>query len=435
MAVKAQSSRTFFRRLKGSRNAFAMLMFEPMFGIPYNLFIPYFSLYMKALGCTAEQIGLISTIGMVFQMFFTLLASPITDRLGRNRTTLVFDIVSWSGVILIWIFARNFYFFLAAAIVQSVNRVIQVSWTCLMVEDTEKDLLVTIFSWFTIAGLLSAVFSPVAAAFVRAQGVVPAMQWLMAGAFVLITAMFFLRNAATRETSIGRVRMEQSRREPLLQQVLAVFKVTRDIWRNRLTLFFFILSALYNAAIVVRGPYFALMITEALHFNDESAGYFAAASSGVMLLIYLFALPVLTRFRPKAPLSVGLLLCAAGSLLLIPTFPTFAGNLAAVIVSVVLNAAGTSVAQPFIDGISHGSIDNEKRAGMTSILLALVLLMSAPFGWLGGWMYTLNARIPFLAASALFILCAVLMIVFYREREDGGQAGSAGDGKGAESTA
>lgn len=414
MAVQGQVNRTFFKRLWRNKNAFAMLMYEPMWGIPYNLFIPYMSLYMAALGCSPEQIGLVNTVGMIFQMIFSLLAPPITDRLGRNRTTLIFDIVSWSGAVVIWIFTNNFWFFIAAAVVQAINRIVHVSWNCLLIEDTEKDLLVTMFSWFTIAGLLSAVFSPLAAGFVKGLGVVPAMRWMMAAAFVLMTAMFILRNASTKETTMGKVRMAQSKAEPFLRQTIAVFTVTRDIWKNKKTLFFFILTAIYNAAITVKAPFFALLLTKALHFDDYTAGYFAAAASFVMLSVYLFAQPVLIRFRPKAPLSVGLILCAAGSLVLLPAFGSYAANLAALIVSVVLSSTGTAVAQPFIDGISHASIDNEKRSKMTSILVALTLFASAPFGIFGGWLFEQNARIPFLVATILFITCALLIIGCYK---------------------
>lgn len=421
--MQEQVSRSFFKRLRQNKNAFSMLMYEPMWGIPYNLFSPYLSLYMVALGCSASQIGIINTVGIVLQMVFSLLAAPITDRMGRKRATLVFDMASWSIAVAIWIFASSFWGFIIAAVIQSINRVVHISWNCLMIEDTEKDLLVPMFSWLTIAGLLSALFSPVAVELVKSYTLVPAMRWMMGFAFVSMTAMFMLRNAATHETSVGKVRMEQSKSEPFLQQLKAMFLVTRDIRRNRKTLFFFILTALYNAAITAKAPFFALLLTEALGFDDYLTGYFTAASSFVMLAVYLFVQPVLARFRPKVPLSIGLMLCAAGSVVLLPTFQSYRANLAAVIVSVVLSALGTAVAQPFIDGISHGSIDNDRRANMTSILVATTLLTSAPFVLFGGFLFDWYPRISFLVATALFILSAVLMAVFYKNESRDENAG------------
>ena len=41
---------------------------EPLWGIPYNLYAPYATLYMYAFGVTDEKIGLLLSIGMVFQV-------------------------------------------------------------------------------------------------------------------------------------------------------------------------------------------------------------------------------------------------------------------------------------------------------------------------------------------------------------------------------
>ncbi len=43
---------------------------EPLWSIPYNLFIPYAAIFMRALGVTQIQIGYIITIGMISQVIF-----------------------------------------------------------------------------------------------------------------------------------------------------------------------------------------------------------------------------------------------------------------------------------------------------------------------------------------------------------------------------
>jgi hypothetical protein len=39
---------------------------------------------------------------------------------------------------------------------------------------------------------------------------------------------------------------------------------------------------------------------------------------------------------------------------------------------------------------------------------------SAPFGWIGGLLYTRNPRLPFAAAAVLFALCMALMLIVYK---------------------
>ena len=53
--------------LKGNERA--CLWTEPLWGIPYNLYVPFVSVYMAALGMTPVQIGAMSTIFFISQMF------------------------------------------------------------------------------------------------------------------------------------------------------------------------------------------------------------------------------------------------------------------------------------------------------------------------------------------------------------------------------
>ena len=43
-------------------NPRAALWTEPLWGIPYNLYMPFVAVYMAALGLTPTQIGLVSTV-------------------------------------------------------------------------------------------------------------------------------------------------------------------------------------------------------------------------------------------------------------------------------------------------------------------------------------------------------------------------------------
>ena len=57
-------------------NPRACVYTEALWGIPYNLYAPYMSIYMLALGLKDSQIGLLITIGMVVQIFSAILGGP-----------------------------------------------------------------------------------------------------------------------------------------------------------------------------------------------------------------------------------------------------------------------------------------------------------------------------------------------------------------------
>ena len=67
-----------------------MVLTEPLWGIPYSLYAPYFSVYMLALGLHDSQIGLVASINLGLQVFWSLMGGAITDKLGRKRTTFDF---------------------------------------------------------------------------------------------------------------------------------------------------------------------------------------------------------------------------------------------------------------------------------------------------------------------------------------------------------
>jgi MFS family permease len=67
-----------------------------MFGIPYNLYATYASVYILKLGLTDAQIGLTISVGLAMQILGALLGGPITDKFGRRKTTLIFDLLAWS---------------------------------------------------------------------------------------------------------------------------------------------------------------------------------------------------------------------------------------------------------------------------------------------------------------------------------------------------
>ena len=69
-------------------NQKACVYTEPLWGIPYNLYAPYATLYMYALGVRDQQIGLLISIGMVLQVISALFGGIATDKLGRRKCTL-----------------------------------------------------------------------------------------------------------------------------------------------------------------------------------------------------------------------------------------------------------------------------------------------------------------------------------------------------------
>ncbi|MEE0731717.1 MAG: MFS transporter [Oscillospiraceae bacterium] len=96
MSLKARISRLREHPLSlvlaGNKgNPRTLVLIEPLWGIPYNLIAPFATLYMYTQGITDVQIGLILSITMVVQVFFSFFGGILTDKLGRKFTTMMGD--------------------------------------------------------------------------------------------------------------------------------------------------------------------------------------------------------------------------------------------------------------------------------------------------------------------------------------------------------
>ena len=134
-------------RVNFSGNARGCVYSEPLWGIAYNLYAPYISVYMLALGLSDRQIGLIASITWGVQILTMLFSGVMTDKLGRRRTTLIIDLLAWSLPALISALAQNYWFFLVAGLLNTLWRVAHNSWSCLLVEGTDPDQLVDVYTW------------------------------------------------------------------------------------------------------------------------------------------------------------------------------------------------------------------------------------------------------------------------------------------------
>jgi MFS transporter, DHA1 family, tetracycline resistance protein len=386
-------------------NARALVLMEPLWGIPYNLYATYTSIYMIELGCTALQVGLVASISLGFNFLFAIPSGHLTDRLGRRRTTLIFDLLSWSTATLFWAAARNVWAFVIAAAINALVRIVHTSWSCLLVEGTDQEQRVHVFAWVNVAGLLAGFVAPLAGLLVAKAGVVPTMRGLYLFAFVCMTAMFLIRNVLIRETETGKARMIAVRQYRVRDAAADYRRVALQILRSPVILLAFALAILTNVQGTLRGNFVAILLTQRLDFPAGEIALFPALTSVVMLVVFVFALPALSRGDPVRPLIAGFLLLVVSAALLAAA-P--ARGYLAVVASTVLGALGGAIAQPFTDALLANSVSEEDRATSMAIVFTLVFGFSAPFGYIGGLLASVNERLPMVLTAVVAGVCVVL---------------------------
>jgi MFS family permease len=397
---------TSLKELKG--NARGCVYTEPLWGIPYNLYAPYVSIYMVALGLSDKQIGLLVSISWAFQIFFALLSGVITDKLGRRLTTLIFDILSWSVPALISAIAQNYWYFLGAAVINSVWRVTHNSWTCLMVEDTDPDQLVDIYSWVYIAGLLVAFFTPLAGLLIKSFTLVPTMRGLYLFASIMFTVKCITTYKLTRETERGKVRMHETKHQSVFKVLSGYGGVFREVLRTPQTLYTAGIMLILSICTMINGTFWAILVTEKLHIPNQNLAIFPFVKSVTMLVFFFVVIPHMRALHFQVPLVVGFAGFVLSQLLLV-TIPEKGYGL--LLVSILLEACSVATVSPLVDQMTVRTVDPKERARIQSILYVGIILITSPFGWIAGTLSEINKNLPFFMNILLFTAGGVLAYI------------------------
>lgn len=391
------------RGLQG--NVRGIVFTEPLWGIPYNLYAPYVSVYMVALGLSDSQVGLIASLGMALQFLWTPFSGAITDKFGRKRTTLITDIIAWSVPCLIWAVAQDFRYFLAAAAINSLWRITHNSWGCLLVEGTNPNLLVEVYSLIYIAGLMAAFFSPLTTILIDQFSLVPTMRFLYFLAFVMMTAKFLIMNAMVTETDEGLVRMEETRNQSIFAIVGESRSVLKQVLHTPRTLVTGGLMVIVSISTVITMTFWPILVTENLQIPAQYLSLYYLARSITMLLFYFLVMPSLRTMSVYKPMVFGFSGLILSWALLINMPPQSYGLL---LIAVILEGCSIPATNTLLDKLIAITVAPKERARIMAILYMAVLLFTSPFGWIAGQMSEINRNLPFMLNIALYTLGAGL---------------------------
>lgn len=398
------------RELKG--NPRAAVLTEPLFGIPYNLFYPFLSVYMLALGVTDQQIGTIASVGLVLQIFSAFLSGAITDKFGRRFTLFIVDLISWGVPCVIWAVAQNATYFFIAAALNSVFRIAHTAWTCLMIEDAEEQHIIHIWTWISIFAVCSAFFSPLGGLLVERFGLIPAMRGILVFGSATICAKAIVLYVFSHETVRGKQRMEETRNRSLFSLLGEYRNVIGQVFHSRAILGALSLMVIANIYSVVSGSFWGVLFTSKLGFENSQIALFAMLRSIVMTAGFFLIGPRLRNILHfRLPMWIG---CSGFfiSQALLVFMP--AQSIPLLVLSVVLEGAAASLVSPMTESLLAVAMETKERARISAVVYMILILFTAPFGWIAGQLSAINRTFPFVMNMGLFVIGALLVWVINR---------------------
>jgi len=404
-------------------NPRTLILMEPLWGIPYNLIAPFSTLYMYTQGITDVQIGLILSISMFVQVFFSFFGGIITDKLGRKFTTMMGDFFGWSVACLIWAVSGNFWLFLIAVLFNSFEQINQTAWYCLLIEDAEPKDLLGIYTWVNIGGLVAIFFAPISGLLINTFTLVPVIRvlYLIFAVNMLIKVIITFRHCD--ETRQGRIRMAETK-DICVSQMLYEYKaLILKVLKNKETMKIIIVSVILYITNLVSTSFFGLYVTQRLNIADRYLAFFPILNAAVMLIFMVGIQHRLEFVKFRIPMWTGLVLYAACSILLILT-PV--GGIPLVILYVFAAAAANALVMPRKDALLQLNIDPKERARINALIMSFTIAFASPFGYLSGWLSSIDRRFPFVFTCTLFIV-AIIIVARIRDPEFGKDGGETSD--------
>ncbi|MDR0710296.1 MAG: MFS transporter [Spirochaetaceae bacterium] len=397
--------------LRGNQRA--CVYTEPMWGLSMNLCLPYASVYMIALGLKDTEIGFIATVYMLSQVVFAFLSGPITDKLGRRRSTAFFDFLSWSIPCLIWIRAENFWFFFVAALFNGAMKVPTNSWDCLLVEDAEKSQITRIYSLVIVCGQLSALFAPISSILVSRLTLVPAIRILYTNAFIVMTAKIVILYIFSRETRTGAVRMRETRGKSIFSLIGGYGGVLRIIGKSRGTVFSLAITALVGAVGMINTTFWQVIASKRLGVPDSLLPFFPMLRSLIALAFFFLVIPHITRVVLKIPLLLGFASYMIGQTLLIFTPQTGAFTYVVLCISLFFDGFGFGILSMLAESLVALHVNAGERARVMAIQHMIIMFATSPFGWIGGFLSELSRVLPFVLNICLLGAGFLITLVHY----------------------
>ena len=396
--------------LKG--NPRACIWVEPLWGIPYTLYLPYVTLFMTAIGLSYAEVGYITSITMVSQMVCAVLSGVLTDKLGRRKCTVIFDTLSWSVPELLWMLSQNFTWFAVAAVFNGMWRITENSWYLLLIEDAEKDQAIALNSLSQIMGLIAAFVAPLSKFAVDAFGVVPTMRVLYGFACVSMTAKFWILYYWGTETRNGLRRMEATKNQSIFKMLWECKDIYLRIIREKRMLLTLAILSLYMLVTTLNGNYWSLYICDVLGIREGDVSLFVTFKS-LVTMCCSFLLVAKIRYQSiRWPMLASLAAFALSqALLLIPLGPV---RVPALVLSVALEAIAVAVLGPVTGSLVFINAEEDERARIVGMVYATVALVVSLFPSLVGMLAQRSLRFPFYVNLGLFAVLAVLAIAISR---------------------
>lgn len=141
-------------------------------------------------------------------------------------------------------------------------------------------------------------------------------------------------------------------------------------------------------------------MTQRLGLSENFLALFPILNAAVILIFMIGLQHRINATKFRIPLWIGLALYVVAALVLI--FSP-ADRLGFVLLYVFIAAVAAALVNPRKDALLQLNITPQERARLNALIMASTVALSSPFGYLAGWLSSMDRRLPFVFTLLLFV--------------------------------
>jgi MFS family permease len=362
------------------------------------MFTVYAVLYMLELGFTEREIGLTQTVLVGAQLISSIYSGRLTDLLGRKRTTLIFDMISWTGACLVWALSGHLFGFLIAAVLNGINKVVYVSFSCMLTEDASSSERLRNYSGLHFMVLTGGFFAPFGGFIVSRMGIITGTRILYFAAAVIMAIMFVFRHIAWKEPDFDPSEKHMS----LLKGITDSF---RYFISEKQRFIIFVLQGIAQFYLIFKPIFYYAFLKNVVGLSSSVISIVPVSMSVITMIILLGFLPRIKNSQRRNLLTAGL---AMGGLSLILLVLSADGGLLFLGLSILIDGISTALMRPLLDSLWADQLENKKRTRQLSAGNFFFGIISVPAGSIAGEMYSFSPVLPFYTAAGLLLFASLI---------------------------
>jgi Na+/melibiose symporter-like transporter len=178
---------------------------------------------------------------------------------------------------------------------------------------------------------------------------------------------------------------------------------------------------------MVNTTFWQILANKKLLVPDAILPFFPMFRSMIAMLFLFTIIPRVTAsIRLQKPLLLGFIsyFIGQGILTLIPApeHALDASGYALLALSLIFDGFGAGILAMLAESLVALYVDKNERARVMAVQHTIIMLATAPFGWISGLLSSVSRTLPFRLTGVLLLLGILVTLRFYRtmeERQDG----------------